>query len=167
MTVFCLYGVGVDTERRYRYARRAGAPPTNSDLGTIDYDFHDESFESGVESGDGDGTVPLVSMAYPCAGLWRDEALEAFNPSRAKTVLREYVHDPVPLWQDARGGTKTAKHVEILGNSEVIKDILSIATGHDSDLRLEDRVSSDIFATAKELSFNLVRALGPRVGAPA
>lgn len=37
--------------------------------------------EHGVVSGDGDGTVPLLSLGYTCAGPWRSAAL---NPAGVK-----------------------------------------------------------------------------------
>ena len=52
-------------------------------------------------------------------------------------VLREHGDEPERF--NPRGGPKTARHVEILGNSEVITTILKIATGDDRSVR-EDRV---------------------------
>ena len=57
-----------------------------------------------------------------------------------------------------RGGPKTARHVEILGNSEIITTILKIATGDDRSVR-EDRVVSDI----QEVSAQIARRLGARI----
>ncbi|KAH8090034.1 O-acyltransferase [Aureococcus anophagefferens] len=154
MTVYCLYGTGIDTERRYHYARR-GLGRHAADLGTIDY----ERADSGVESGDGDGTVPLASLGYPCYGLWRDAALAPiYNPSNVRTVVREYPHDACPIWQDPRGGTKTSRHVEILGNyDDVIRDILDVATGHEDT---SDRVTSDLPNVSANITAGLRRVLG-------
>lgn len=153
MTVYCLYGTGIDTERRYHYARR-GPGRHAADLGTIDY----ERADSGVESGDGDGTVPLASLGYPCYGLWRDAALAPiYNPSNVRTVVREYPHDACPIWQDPRGGTKTSRHVEILGNYDVIRDILDVATGHEDT---SDRVTSDLPNVSANITAGLRRVLG-------
>ena len=72
-------------------------------------------------------------------------------------VLREHGDEPERF--NPRGGPKTARHVEILGNSEVITTILKIATGDDRSVR-EDRVVSDI----QEVSAQIARRLGARLG---
>ena len=143
-TVYCLYGVGIETERKYRYS---GAPGDNSELGTIDRSGDD----GGVGTGDGDGTVPLESLGFPCAALWRGELADHYNPSGSKVVLREHGDEPERF--NPRGGPKTARHVEILGNSEVITTILKIATG---EAVREDRVVSDI----QDVSARIARRLG-------
>ncbi|KAH8070921.1 O-acyltransferase [Aureococcus anophagefferens] len=107
--------------------------------------------------GDGDGTVPLASLGYPCYGLWRDAALAPiYNPSNVRTVVREYPHDACPIWQDPRGGTKTSRHVEIR-NYDVIRDILDVATGHDDT---SDRVTSDLPNVSANITAGLRRVLG-------
>ena len=73
--------------------------------------------------------------------------------------MREYPHDACPVWQDPRGGVRTSKHVDILGNFDVTADILSVATGGGD---LEDRVDSDILGIAAEASARLRTALGER-----
>jgi len=149
-TVYCLYGVGIETERKYTYA---GAPGDNSELGTIDRSGDD----GGVGTGDGDGTVPVESLGFPCAGLWRGELAAHYNPSGSRVVLREHGDEPERF--NPRGGPKTARHVEILGNSEVITTILKIATGDDRSVR-KDRVVSDI----REVSAQIALRLGYRLG---
>jgi len=148
--VYCLYGVGIATERKYTYA---GAPGDHSELGTIDRSGED----GGVGTGDGDGTVPMESLGFPCAGLWRGELAAHYNPSGSRVVLREHGDEPERF--NPRGGPKTARHVEILGNSEVITTILKIATGDDRSVR-EDRVVSDI----QEVSAQIALRLGYRLG---
>ena len=106
-----------------------------------------------VGTGDGDGTVPLESLGFPCAALWRGELAAHYNPSGSRVVLREHGDEPERF--NPRGGPKTARHVEILGNSEVITTILKIATGDDRSVR-EDRVVSDI----KDVSARIARRLG-------
>jgi len=72
-------------------------------------------------------------------------------------VLREHGDEPERF--NPRGGPKTARHVEILGNSEVITTILKIATGDDRSVR-KDRVVSDI----REVSAQIALRLGYRLG---
>mmetsp|Transcript_41719 Transcript_41719/g.116291 ORF Transcript_41719/g.116291 Transcript_41719/m.116291 type:complete len:605 (-) Transcript_41719:187-2001(-) len=175
MRIHCFYGVGIQTERAYQYtlAEAAEEPPKKGRFGSIDYRyFHDAnspssnglelpvpSYSSGVASSDGDGTVPLLSLAYMCAGAWREEGLRAFNPSRVPVHIREYPDNSSPLWDDPRGGPATAKHVEILGNREAIHDILNILAGEDKLLQ-EDRIHSEIPAIAARVSRNLREKLG-------
>ena len=71
-------------------------------------------------------------------------------------VLREHGDEPERF--NPRGGPKTARHVEILGNSEVITTILKIATGDDQSVR--DRIVSDI----QEVSARIARRLGAALG---
>ena len=71
-------------------------------------------------------------------------------------VLREHGDEPERF--NPRGGPKTARHVEILGNSEVITTILKIATGDDRSVR-EDRVVSDI----QDVSARIARRLASRL----
>mmetsp|Transcript_28528 Transcript_28528/g.88281 ORF Transcript_28528/g.88281 Transcript_28528/m.88281 type:complete len:566 (-) Transcript_28528:14-1711(-) len=154
LSVFCIYGVGIETERRYRYTRD-GAPDDLSDLGVID--FRDDG---GVDTGDGDGTVPLESLGVPCA-LWRDARFKPFNPAGATTIIREHRDDPDRF--APRGGPATSKHVEILGNFHVIFEILKIATGDDADV-LEDNVVSEIKNVSAAISERLLAKLGPPPG---
>ena len=70
-------------------------------------------------------------------------------------VLREHGDEPERF--NPRGGPKTARHVEILGNSEVITTILKIATGDDQSVR--DRIVSDI----QDVSSRIARRLGARL----
>lgn len=156
MTVYCLYGVGISTERKFTYTGAPGdaaseaARRDHSELGTIDRSGAD----GGVGTGDGDGTVPLESLGFPCAALWRGELAAHYNPAGSRVVLRE--HGDEPECFNPRGGPKTARHVEILGNSEIITTILRIATG--AAVR-EDRVVSDI----RGMSARIARRLGGRL----
>ncbi|WZN65544.1 phospholipid:diacylglycerol acyltransferase [Chloropicon roscoffensis] len=125
LKMYCLYGVGVETERAYRLEAKG------------------EDLEiSTVEWSDGDGTVPLVSLGYMCSKGkrgWRKNA--RLNPGlKIAVTSREYRHQPAAL--SLRGGPRTGDHVNILLNTELIGDIIAIAAGRD----LEDRVISDINA---------------------
>lgn len=52
-----------------------------------------------MRKGNGDGTVPLISLGVHCRGGWRTRKL---NPGRIAIKTRELVHRPVPLYQDPR-----------------------------------------------------------------
>jgi phospholipid:diacylglycerol acyltransferase len=56
--------------------------------------------------------VPLISLGYMCVEGWKKKL---YNPAGIKVITREYYHE-VASALDFRGGTKTADHVDILGN---------------------------------------------------
>jgi len=62
-----------------------------------------------------DGTVPLISLGYMCVKGWKDSL---YNPAGIKVITREYYHETASSF-DLRGGSKTADHVDILGNYAV------------------------------------------------
>mmetsp|Transcript_11433 Transcript_11433/g.32946 ORF Transcript_11433/g.32946 Transcript_11433/m.32946 type:complete len:657 (-) Transcript_11433:41-2011(-) len=106
-----------------------------------DNNVSDGLYAYGVAKADGDTTVPLVSLGYMCSHGWRD--LPEFNPGNIPIYTKELVHDPSSLVKDARGGPATAKHLEIIGNHEVIMDILHIAAGNSTHLE-QDRIISNL-----------------------
>mmetsp|Transcript_18952 Transcript_18952/g.52150 ORF Transcript_18952/g.52150 Transcript_18952/m.52150 type:complete len:105 (-) Transcript_18952:81-395(-) len=100
---------------------------------------------------DGDGSVPLLSLGYMCADGWQRPH---FNPSGIQVRTREFQHSPVSFIVDPRGGPGTADHVDIMGNHDLINDVLRVASGEE----LEDRIYSDIRSIAARVplpsSFN-------------
>ena len=92
-----------------------------------------------VDRGDGDGTVPLISLGLMCYKGWRSREL---NPGGMRVTSREYLHQPVALYKDVRGGPTTADHVDILGNQHMLADLLHIAAGRTADVG--DQVVSDL-----------------------
>lgn len=95
---------------------------------------------SGVALGEGDGTVPLVSLGYLCRSRHpRHGYLARALPNSGATrrlgavVTREYLHEPEPAYLDPRGGRKTGDHVDILGNYELLRDVLEVVTGGDDE----------------------------------
>jgi len=52
-----------------------------------------------VRKGNGDGTVPLVSLGLHCRKGWTTKAL---NPAGFSIVTHELKHDAVPMYQDPR-----------------------------------------------------------------
>ena len=98
--------------------------------------------DGGVRMGDGDGTVNLVSLGALCARGWRAPTL---NPSRARVVTREAVHEPLSLLAaglDPRGGPRSADHVDVLAHEDVLSDVVAIVTGGGG--QLEDRYASNV-----------------------
>ncbi|KAF9206650.1 hypothetical protein BGZ49_002059 [Haplosporangium sp. Z 27] len=156
MKVYCLYGVGKSTERSYSYNRMSDLHPpildqrpgnVSDETGAvpniyIDTTVHDErlGISYGIHQGDGDGTVPLLSTGYMCVEGWKKKL---YNPSGMDVITREYTHYSSPSPVDIRGGKRTADHVDILGNFQVTKDLLTIVAGRDGD-GLEEQIFSKI-----------------------
>ncbi|TPX50652.1 hypothetical protein SeMB42_g02173 [Synchytrium endobioticum] len=155
-SVYCIYGVGKGTERKYYYATEAGqfkCTPTTDHPTCLDEKAMDAQgithglnvthnaigIENGVELSDGDGTVNLLSLGYMCAGSkgWRSPK-SVVNPSRVHIVTREYLNTPVSSqFGQRRGGPQSSDHTDILGNHEMMEDVLRIAAG----LELTDKWS--------------------------
>lgn len=143
----------------------------------IDREVYNDVYQAGVISVDGDGTVPLISMGYVAGVLWRKECCfkcgrpfnlehaennqqknkkiyskmhtseNYYNPSNLKTVIREYRHEPVSFWLDVRGGTRSANHTNILGNQELVFDVLKVVSGYS----VEERIESNLLESVKEI----------------
>jgi len=128
MKIYCMYGIGKKTERGYIYSRNT----LNSTL--IPYNLHTsyaneiEDISSGVKVGEGDGTVPLMSLGFMCVKGWKNDF---YNPAKIKVITREYKDLPSQNMFSLRGGPETGDHVDILGNVGLVLDILSIITGKD------------------------------------
>lgn len=159
MKIYCMYGVGIETERAYVYKRNLGEQRSfmedNASVGgttqvvdppfILDTSVEDPSNEviHGIKYGDGDGSVPLLSLGYMCAGPWRDKN-SRLNPSGSKVIIREYLHQPEFAVDDPmRKGPHSSEHVDILGNVEMMEDLMKIVTDHEVD-KVEDKILSDI-----------------------
>lgn len=159
MRIYSLYGVGADTERGYYYKQNlnegqfiidnssfnGGAPRFADPPFILDTSVEDpkNNVVHGIKFADGDGSVPLLSLGYMSAGPWRDRS-SGLNPSGSKTVIREYVHRPSFDSDDPlRKGRFSAEHVDILGNEEMMEDLMRIVTDFEVDT-LTDKIESDI-----------------------
>ena len=74
----------------------------------------------------GDGTVPLVSLGYMCSKGWQSRR---YNPHGIQVRTREYSHQTTGLGLLPSRGERTGDHVDVLGNTEMITDMLKIAAG--------------------------------------
>lgn len=86
----------------YAYRRRtaqqgAGEPGDDSMVLPIELNpnVNTKGFHTGVRSGDGDGTVPLVSLGLMCAHKHLWNGTSAYNPAGIRVSTREFVHDPL------------------------------------------------------------------------
>jgi phospholipid:diacylglycerol acyltransferase len=204
MKIYCLYGVGKDTERGYYYRRNDGRRDLRRTVGTaasvltetvlqklqamqditdqpsfrealsqlysvatlaqaqfsleneteifppflIDNTANnlEENLEFGVQQGDGDGTVPLLSLGYMCVQGWKAKHL---NPSELEVITREYQHLPTSMLEDLRGGPTTADHVDIMGNTALTEDVLKILSG--LEYEVTNRIHSKILEYSKTI----------------
>ncbi|WWC89112.1 uncharacterized protein L201_004030 [Kwoniella dendrophila CBS 6074] len=99
---------------------------------------------SGVKFGDGDGTIPVLSLGSMCLKGWNGTT--KWNPAGIEVVTQEYLHSPESM--DLRGGAQTADHVDILGATPLNAAILKIAAGR-GDL-VTQQIGSNIFEYIKK-----------------
>jgi len=182
--IVCLYGVGKPTERTYLYTEDdvpdetfsqkptftpTGDPNTNNHKSdqegqrkvlrrSISQDIRidtsatqpESNLYFGVRESDGDGTVPLISLGYMCTHGWKHER---YNPSKIPVLTKEYQHRPISA-VNFRGGKETGDHVDILGNFEMIEDLLSLGTGWErtnENLNFTERILSRIMEIGKKI----------------
>jgi len=146
MKIYCLYGVGKDTERAYYYERKKESYDGELSIDTTQNN-KDSKINFGVQLTEGDGTVPLISLGYMCVKGWKNPI---YNPSGMKVITREYQHILLPIFEASqfgidsviRGGASTAEHVDIMGNYNLLEDILRVVSGNNKSE--EDRIFSDV-----------------------
>ncbi|TDL20055.1 phospholipid diacylglycerol acyltransferase [Rickenella mellea] len=167
MKIYCAYGHGKETERSYWYARgeyeyddsQADSPNAQCFNGTdcdtprtpldlplarknwIDAEVSDDTCQprvrNGVQMGEGDGTVSLLSLGAMCVEGWKRKR---WNPAGIKITTVELPHRPSP--SIPRGGANTSDHVDVLGSTGLNELILKVATGVGDEI--EDTFVSDI-----------------------
>jgi len=163
LQIYCLYGVGLDTERAYYYKRNTvdGSSSDNPSDGmtTVDPPFIlDTSVDDpankvvhGIRFTDGDGSVPLLSLGYMCVDAWRRNETR-LNPSMSKVVTREYPHRPELVFDDPmRGGPYSGEHVDMMGNLDMMEDFLKVVSGFEHET-VQDHVISDILKIAERIA---------------
>ena len=176
LTIHCLYGVGKPTERAYavRASDAADTPPLAIDRRVNGRSANGVSMANGVLLSDGDGSVPLLSLGYMCASGWRRRMS---NPSGSKVVTREYRHQAQEesslesLTKPLTRSPRSADHVDILGNHELLSDVLSLVSrGSDGvgDVEVKERLVSDMRSISERVDARIDRAMsaggpgGPR-----
>jgi phospholipid:diacylglycerol acyltransferase len=124
MKMYCLYGVGIETERAYYYRK------TIQDLNILNggsddeiptYEIHlpyimdasvnepERHVHFGTRSSDGDVSVPLISLGYMCVDKWQNS--KTLNPSNINITTREYKHrEEFQVNDPMRGGPHSADH---------------------------------------------------------
>lgn len=157
MRTYCLYGVGRPTPVAFTFgwaAPRRSAPSPAEDVPER-YLVLSTSDASSVVEGDGDGTVPLLSLGYMCASGY---GVAVRNPSRSRVRLKEYKHEALSMRKAVLdpvnalcglANEKDSDHITILGNREMIYDILDIVAYDGA--AFEERVESDVCDLAARL----------------
>ncbi|KAI5452560.1 phospholipid:diacylglycerol acyltransferase [Naganishia albida] len=102
--------------------------------------------KKGVKFGEGDGTVPLLSLGAMCVRGWKDPK---WNPAGIKVVTKEFKHEPEAL--DLRGGARTGDHIDILGSTGLNQAVLRVAAGRGADLK--DEIISNITSYADKIDW--------------
>ncbi|KAH8062226.1 O-acyltransferase [Aureococcus anophagefferens] len=118
---------------------------------------------SGVIAGDGDGTVPILSLGYLCASGY---GTKARNPARVRVRTKEYAHEHTTTYDALRSpldtisglaNDKDSDHITsaapLLGNREMTYDVIDVVAY--GGAHFEERVESDICDLAAELRAEL------------
>lgn len=129
MKVWCAYGTGIPTEVGYHYSTNGEDLRENSAF-KIDTSISEkDKVINGVILDDGDGTVPIQSLAYMCVEGWRKGS--HLNPHGVDVKVRELRHGESysVLSRSSSAGGSSVDHVDIMGNRFVIRDILQLALG--------------------------------------
>jgi phospholipid:diacylglycerol acyltransferase len=116
----------------------------------MDIEENENGYKSGFIESNGDGTVPLVSLGYMCVDGWKNKK---FNPHGVKIQTKEYLHNPSSILNDLRGGEETGDHVDIMGNTLLLNDILTIVSGN------SEEVKDEIHSNIKEISSKISKKL--------
>ncbi|BBN19482.1 phospholipid:diacylglycerol acyltransferase [Marchantia polymorpha subsp. ruderalis] len=143
MEVYCMYGVGILTERSYIYKLSPSSDSCYIPF-RIDTSAEGESegcLKGGVHFIDGDETVPALSAGYMCQKGWRGKT--RYNPYGSQTYVKEYNHAPPANLLEGRG-TQSGSHVDIMGNFALIEDVMRVAAGSSGEDIGGDRTYSDI-----------------------
>jgi len=154
MEMYCLYGVGIPTERSYIYKVSPASDSCYIPF-RIDTSADGDSegcLKGGVQFVDGDETVPALSAGYLCHAPWKGKT--KFNPAGSHSFVREYKHAPPANLLEGRG-TQSGSHVDIMGNFALIEDILKVAAGWTGEEIGGDRIYSDLPKWSERIKLKL------------
>lgn len=130
--IWCSYGVGIPTEKGYHYTTDSGNMTDNTRFRIEKaLHLHDGQVVNGIFLDDGDGTVPLESLGTMCSIGWRVGT--KLNPDGAVVKVRQLMHgeDYSVLSRAGAAGGSSVDHVDIMGNRQVVRDILLLALGRE------------------------------------
>lgn len=154
MEVYCLYGVGIPTERSYIYKVSHSSDNCSIPF-RIDASAEGDSegcLKGGVQFVNGDETVPALSAGFMCQKPWKGKT--RFNPAGSPSYVIEYDHAPPGNLLEGRG-TQSGSHVDIMGNFALIEDILKVAAGWSGERLGGDRIISDLPEWSERIKLKL------------
>ncbi|XP_057956528.1 putative phospholipid:diacylglycerol acyltransferase 2 isoform X2 [Malania oleifera] len=158
MEIYCLYGVGIPTERSYVYKLSLLYKCKNIPfkIDTSADGSESSCLKDGVYFVDGDESTPVLSAGFMCAKGWRGRGRRRsrFNPSASATYIREFQHEPPASFLERRG-QRSGAHVDIMGNVALIEDILRVAAGATGAELGGDRIYSNIMRMSKRINLRL------------
>lgn len=153
MEIYCLYGVGIPTERSYIYDSSSDKCKRLPFRINLSVDGKENGcLRSGMYFVDGDDCVPVLSSGFMCAKGWRNRT--RFNPWGSLTYVREYRHKAPASLLEGRG-VESSAHVDIMGNVNLIEDILRVAAGASGTEIGGDRIYSDILTLSERINLKL------------
>ena len=109
---------------------------------------------SGGGSSGGSGGGDASDAAATAGPDTRRGTATRFNPSGARTFVREYLHTPPGSLLEGRG-SQSASHVDIMGNYALIEDILRVAAGMSGEEIGGDKIYSGIHRIAERVDLEL------------
>ena len=142
--IYSFYGHGLDTEVAFEYKEIEDSCTDDICVPwVLDTSQNDpiKRLQSGIYCSEGDGSVPLVSLGYMPAVAWRKH--KHLNPSSVQTIVREYKHDPHTQAPLLESGPRASDHAGILGNTEMIEDMLKVVCDFEVE-EVVDRIESEI-----------------------
>lgn len=177
MKIYCVYGVGKETERSYWYARGEYEHDDTFADG-VKPECHDPSVDGCTTSHAGPLDLPLARKSWIDSEYSNDETIpkvqngvklgegdgtvsllslgamcvegwkrKRWNPAGIKITTVELPHRPNPLIP--RGGANTSDHVDILGSTGLNEIILQVATGAGDEIK--DSLVSNIQEYAEKI----------------
>jgi len=132
---YSFYGIGVQTEFSAVFEDTGDEKTTPRyilDVGaTADFGF---------VFGNGDYSVPVHSLGLMCLRGWNDTLR---NPSGTRCTTKEFPDEPAPVLSGGfrRGGPKSGDHIDILGNQELLEDVLKVVSGMEE---VQERIVSNL-----------------------
>jgi len=134
MQKYAFYGVGVQTDVAGVLEGEA-SPGANGAEYSINVSA---TKDSGFFFGDGDYSCPVLTLGAMCQKGWKDDRR---NPGRTPCTVKEYADRSEGsrlfsrkamqsgVAETFRGGAASGDHVDLLGNHEMLKDLITIASG--------------------------------------
>jgi len=128
-------------------------------LGLVCADAWRRNADDGSGGGSADDGDPSSAGRNRSSSSFSKTFVTELNPGGSVVKIREYPHRALGVWNGGlQEGPGSGDHVNIMGNHEMIRDIVEAVTGHGAEVR--ERVHSGVF----ELAANVKRLRRARAG---